>query len=209
MFAGFPFIFQETYGWSEGVGGLAFLGVLVGMMLAVVYAVIDNWRYEKVSKEHHGFAPPESRLPPAMIGAVVLPVGIFAFAWTNFPSIHFMACIVLAAPFGFGMVLIFLGSMNYLIDSYTVYAASALASCSILRSIFGAAFPLFTTALYARLGIHWGTSVPAFLSLLCLPFPFIFSRYGAAIRERCKYSAQAKLLNNEIAGHGSSGLEVV
>lgn len=35
--------------------------------------------------------------------------------------------------------------MNYLIDSYVIYAASALAANSVLRSLFGAAFPLFTT----------------------------------------------------------------
>lgn len=42
------------------------------------------------------------------------------------------------APFGFGMVLIFLGIMNYLIDSYTIFAASVLAANSVLRSLFGA-----------------------------------------------------------------------
>ncbi|KAJ5907677.1 hypothetical protein N7495_000359, partial [Penicillium taxi] len=31
MFAAFPIVFQEVRGWNEGVGGLAFLGVLVGM----------------------------------------------------------------------------------------------------------------------------------------------------------------------------------
>lgn len=52
------------------------------------------------------------------------------------------------------MVLIFLGIMNYLIDSYTIFAASVLAANSVLRSLFGAAFPLFTTQMYANLGIQ-------------------------------------------------------
>lgn len=42
--------------------------------------------------------------------------------------------------------------MNYLIDSYTIYAASVLAANSVLRCIFGFAFPLFTTQMYAGLG---------------------------------------------------------
>lgn len=44
---------------------------------------------------------------------------------------------------------------NYLIDAYTIYAASVLAASAILRSLFGAAFPLFTTQMYHNLGIHW------------------------------------------------------
>lgn len=42
--------------------------------------------------------------------------------------------------------------MNYLIDAYTIYAASVLAANSVLRCIFGFAFPLFTTQMYAGLG---------------------------------------------------------
>jgi hypothetical protein len=89
------------------------------------------------------------------------------------------------------MVLVFLSIMNYLIDAYLIYAASALAANSVLRSLFGAAFPLFTSDMYKNLGIHWASSVPAFLSLACLPFPYLFYKYGPAIRQRCKYAAEA------------------
>lgn len=89
------------------------------------------------------------------------------------------------------MVLVFLGIMNYLIDAYTIFAASVLAANSVLRSIFGAVFPLFTTYMYEGLGIHWASSIPAFLAVACIPFPFLFYKYGPAIRTRCKYSAQS------------------
>lgn len=89
------------------------------------------------------------------------------------------------------MVLVFLSCMNYLIDSYTIYAASVLAANSVLRSLFGAAFPLFTTQMYSTLGIHWASTIPAFLALACLPFPFLFYKYGEPIRMKCKYAAQA------------------
>lgn len=89
------------------------------------------------------------------------------------------------------MVLVFLSCMNYLIDSYTIYAASVLAANSVLRSLFGAAFPLFTSQMYNNLGIHWASTIPAFLALACLPFPFLFYKYGEPIRLKCKYAAQA------------------
>lgn len=191
LFAAFPIVYQQNRGWNEGVGGLSFLGVLVGMVAAVTYTVIDNRRYVRVSQRHGGFAPPESRLPGTMVGGIAIPIGLFWFSWTNYPSIHFMASIAAGVPFGFGMVLVFLGVMNYLIDAYTIYAASVLAANSVLRSLFGFAFPLFTKDMYDSLGIHWASSVPAFLSVACVPFPFLFYKYGPRIRMKCTYAAQA------------------
>ncbi|KAF7504779.1 MFS siderochrome iron transporter 1 [Endocarpon pusillum] len=201
LFAAFPIVFQEVRGWSEGIGGLSFLGVMVGMMIGVAYSIWDNRRYVKISKAAAAagrLAPPESRLVLAMPGAIALPVGMFWFAWTNYPSIHWSVCIIGTAPFGFGMVLVFLSQMNYLIDSYTIYAASVLAANSVLRSLFGAAFPLFTTQMYMNLGIHWASSIPAFLALACLPFPFLFYKYGEQIRLRCKYAAKAAEIMKDV-----------
>ena len=195
MFAAFPIVFQQDRGWSEGVGGLAFLGVAVGMFAAVIYTIPDNNRYRRVEDSFAANgeigAPPEARLPPALIGSICIPFGLFIFAWTNYPSIHWIVCIIFTAPFGFGMVLVFLSIMNYLIDAYTIYAASVLAANSVLRSTFGTVFPLFTTYMYNNLGIHWASSIPAFLALACVPFPFLFYHYGATIRKKCKFAREA------------------
>ncbi|KAH8819819.1 major facilitator superfamily domain-containing protein [Xylogone sp. PMI_703] len=191
LFAAFPIVFQEVRGWNQGVGGLAFLGVMIGMMLALVYSVWDNKRYRQVVKSSGGFALPEARLPPGLVGSIAIPVGMFWFAWTNYPSIHWMASISGGVPFGFGMVVVFLSVLNYLVDAYTIYAASVLAANSVLRSLFGAIFPLFTTYMYHNLGIHWASSIPAFLALACVPFPFLFYKFGGSIRARCKYAAEA------------------
>lgn len=89
------------------------------------------------------------------------------------------------------MILIFFSLTQYLIDAYTIYAASVIAGSGILRSLVGAAFPLFTNSMYQALGIHWASSVPAFLALACMPFPLLFYKFGARIRKRCKYSREA------------------
>ncbi|KAJ5925150.1 hypothetical protein N7454_007789 [Penicillium verhagenii] len=199
LFAAFPIVFQEVRGWSEGIGGLAFMGILVGMICAVAYTFPENMRYAKKCAATTDRLAPELRLPPAMVGGIALPIGLFWFAWTNSPSIHWMVSIAAGAPFGFGMVLVFLSVFNYLIDSYTIFAASVLAANSALRSLFGMAFPLFTTYMYNNLGIHWASSIPAFLSLVCIPFPFIFYKYGAQIRQRCTYAAEADRFMQKLA----------
>jgi hypothetical protein len=203
LFGAFPIVFQQGRGWSQGIGGLAFVGVAVGMIAAVIYSILDNKRYNRVIEaSDSGIAPPEARLPPAIVGSVVMPVGLFWFAWTNSPSIHWIVSIMAGAPFGFGMVLVFLYIMNYLIDAYLIYAASVLAANSVLRSLFGAAFPLFTSYMYANLGIHWASSIPAFLALACVPFPFLFYKHGATIRQRCKFAAEAAVLQEKMRQSG-------
>lgn len=64
---------------------------------------------------------------------------MFLFAWTNFPSIHWIVCIIGIVIYCHGSVLVFLSGMNYLLDSYTIYAASCLAANALLRAILAAA----------------------------------------------------------------------
>ena len=200
LFGAFPICFQEVRGWSEGIGGLAFLGVAIGMVIAVMLVPLGNKAYIRTAEEHGGIAPPEARLVSAMTGAVAIPIGLFWFAWSNYPSIHWISPVMAGAPFGFGMVIIFLAVTNYLIDAYTIFAASVLAANSVLRSLFGFGFPLFTTYMYHNLGIHWASSVPAFLALACLPAPFFLYKYGAAIRTRCQYAAQSEAVMRSMRG---------
>ncbi|KAK1468054.1 MFS multidrug transporter [Colletotrichum cuscutae] len=133
MFAAFPIVFHRTRGWSNGVGGLAFLGVAIGMMFAVGYSGYDNIGYIKVNKSYDGGAPPEMRLPPALIGSVLLPVGLFWFAWTNGPNIHWIVPIVGSGFFAAGLVLVFLSLMNYLVDSCHELWHAAMGIRSIIQ----------------------------------------------------------------------------
>jgi hypothetical protein len=45
--------------------------------------------------------------------------------------------------------------------------------------------------MYDNLGIHWASTIPAFLALLCVPMPFLFYKFGPKIRENCKYAKQS------------------
>lgn len=81
-----------------------------------------------------------------------------------------------------------------------------LAANAVLRSLFGAAFPLFTAQMYTSLGIHWAASIPAFLALACIPFPIVFYKYGAKIRARCKFAAEAARVLEEM--RAANGREI-
>ena len=128
-FAAFPIVYQEDRGWSQGIGGLAFIGVAVGFLLAIAYIIPDNGRYARIEEKEKGkgelFAPPEARLPPALVGCVLLPIGLFWFAWTNYPELSWAPSVVAGIPFGMGMVLVFLvGVFPFLSLCYKVVAES-------------------------------------------------------------------------------------
>ncbi|GAB1218196.1 hypothetical protein ATERTT37_007449 [Aspergillus terreus] len=191
FFDAFPYVFQDVRGWSPGLGGLSFVGVFIGTVLSIAHLIPAHRRYRAKALASPTRLPPEERLPPSFIGSICMPVGLFWFAWTNSPSIHWMAPIAAGVPFGFGLVAVFMPVTNYLVDSYTIYAASVIAGQCLLRSSFACVFPLFTPYMYRGLGIHWASCVPAFLSLGCAPLPFVFYKYGAEIRKKCHYSAEA------------------
>ncbi|KAF8912981.1 hypothetical protein CPB84DRAFT_495877 [Gymnopilus junonius] len=66
-------------------------------------------------------------------------------------------------------------------------AASALASLTVIRSMFGAAFLLFADNMYEALNPRWASSVLGFIAILMIPIPFILKRYGPLLRKRSRF----------------------
>ncbi|KAI0378286.1 MFS general substrate transporter [Hypomontagnella monticulosa] len=198
IFTAFPIVFQRERHWAQGIAGLSYLGIMVGQFFAMFFYIFLETRYRKLIAKDPSKATPEARLTPAMIGGVLLPAGLFWFAWTTYSNIHYIVSIIGSSFFGFGQVLLFISLINYSIDAYTVFAASALASSAILRALFGAAFPLFTPIMYQNLGVQWASSIPAFLALACTPMPFIFYRFGKWLRSRSRYAQEAKNIMEHI-----------
>ncbi|KAI1766591.1 MFS general substrate transporter [Hypoxylon sp. FL1150] len=198
IFTAFPIVFQNDRHWSQGIAGLSYLGIMIGQFLAMIFYVFLETLYQKKIARDPSKATPEARLTPAMIGGVLLPAGLFWFAWTTFSSVHWIVSIIGSSLFGIGQVLLFISLINYSIDAYTVFAASALAGNAILRALFGAAFPLFTPIMYQNLGIQWASSIPAFLSLACAPMPFLFYKFGKWLRDRSKYAQEARKIMDHI-----------
>ncbi|KAI9846206.1 MAG: hypothetical protein M1838_001367 [Thelocarpon superellum] len=194
FFAAFPYVFQSVYHFNIGETGLTFLALGLGSTVAAgVVILLDRTFYRK---QHHaakrdgrgGVVAPEHRLYAAMLGSFMLPVGLFWFAWTARPEVHWISPVLAAIPFAFGNLLIFVSCVLYLIDTYAALnSASALAANGLLRYLLGAVFPLFTLPMYSRLGIGWATSLLGFIALALLPIPWVLLRWGPQIRSKSGY----------------------
>jgi DHA1 family multidrug resistance protein-like MFS transporter len=84
--------------------------------------------------------------------------------------------------------MVFMPAVIYLVDVYLYDANSALAANACIRSFVAAAFPLFATSMYTSLGVQWATSILGFACLALMPAPFLFYRYGKAIRGWSKFA---------------------
>ena len=85
--------------------------------------------------------------------------------------------------------------LNYLVDAYEVFAASAMAAASLSRSSFGAVLPFAAKPMYRALGVAWATSLLGFFSLGLCVVPFVFLKWGGRMRERsgfCQYLMRKK-----------------
>jgi hypothetical protein len=72
----------------------------------------------------------------------------------------------------------------YLIDAFSMYAASALAANTVIRSIMGAVLPLAGQKMYNTLGLGWGNSLLAFVGLALIPVPWALLKWGEMLRTR-------------------------
>ena len=129
-----PFVFEHLRGWNLVVGALPFMAMLIGIFIGAAGNVINQHYYVKAWAKNNYRPVPEARLPPMMIGSVVFSAGLFMFAWSSDPDIFWLVPCIGIAMIGFGFFTIFQAALNYLIDTFQRYAASAVAVNTFLRS---------------------------------------------------------------------------
>lgn len=188
LFTIYPVVFQQKRGWNAGVGELPLLGTAIGPCLGgliVVYNSRQNRRHVEAGYE----LQPEDRLPLAMIGGIGFTLTMFWFAWTGeYNSVHWIAPTLAGVFLTASIMLIFVTCLNYLTDTYKMYAASAVAANTVARSAAGAAAPLFTQQMFNALGVGGGGSLIGGVAALLAVIPFFFYKYGAQIRSKSRFA---------------------
>lgn len=189
MFTTITAIFTTEYGFSAGIAGLSYLGFGIGSIMGlVVTGIVAN----RIAQDHtkRGCFTPESRLLPMLVGCWFMPVGLFWYGWSAEAGVHWIVPILGTGVFAIGLMSVFMSSSTYLVDSYLRYAASVTAANTALRSLLGALLPLAGPSMYASLGLGWGNSLLAFISLAMCGVPFFFWKFGASIRTNPRFQVQ-------------------
>ncbi|KAF8544745.1 major facilitator superfamily domain-containing protein [Trichophaea hybrida] len=189
FFIAYPIVYREGKGWVPGVTGLMFIPMAVGVVLSAACSPLINKQYLTIHARFNGNPPPEMRLIPMMWACFLIPVGLFIFAWSSYPHVHWAGPMMGGFPVGFGFIFLYNSANNYLVDTYQSQAASALAAKTFLRSFWGAVTVLFTSQMYHRIGYQWASCFLAFLALACCAIPFLFYFFGSRIRKHARFAA--------------------
>lgn len=176
MFSTFTYAFEDQYGFPTKSSGLTFLGMGVGSLLGlfVIGAISDRIlkaRSKPTPQSPAGVMKPEYRLPPLVVGAFFIPVGLFLCGWSAYYKTHWILPIIGTALVGIGNIAVFMCFTTYLVDAFTIFAASTLAANTVVRSIMGALLPLAGQSMYQSMGLGWGNSLLGFIAVVCIPVP--------------------------------------
>lgn len=144
----------------------------------------------KYKKGKNGASNPEDRLFLMDLGSVALPLGLFLYGWSAQKHLHWIIPIIGITTVGFSMLLTILPTENYLVDLCELHGASAVAAGVIVRALFGALFPLVGPPMYSSLGLGWGNSVFAFITVGFIPVLFFLMRYGKQLRKNRRFQLE-------------------
>ncbi|KAF8548850.1 MFS general substrate transporter [Imleria badia] len=184
---------ESIYDFTINQQGSTYVCITIGSILGW----FANMYQEVLYKKYVVKKGPEARLCLALVAAVLLPTGMFIYAWTAKPSIHWIIPLIGLTVFMMGAFIIYQVVFVYLADCYGPYASSALAGQSMCRNLLGAVFPLFTQQMYDNLTYKWANMLFALISVAMIPIPFILFVYGAAIRKQSKVSRKILALVEE------------
>ncbi|KAL7948549.1 major facilitator superfamily domain-containing protein [Trichoderma barbatum] len=193
---GYTFVFQRTYDLSDGITGILFIGIGVGLVLAS--APLTPLLYRKAKQKlaklqaekpgENARIPPEFFLWYALIGAPAIPISFFWMGWTAYPHVSIWSPIMASVLFGFGIFCVFVSTYMYLIDTYEVYAASALTMITLVRYVGSGGMIEISIPMYENLGIHWALAMMGLISLVFTTVPYAFYRFGPWIRSKSRFA---------------------
>ncbi|GAA5843295.1 hypothetical protein JCM5353_005268 [Sporobolomyces roseus] len=189
LFEAYPIIFSDIHHLTPGYASLPFLSTFVGAILSVPLTLWFQKRYVLATKRNSGIPTPEMRLPPSQLGGILIVVAFLWLGWSGaYRSVPWIVPTLSGIVQGIGSVLIFRSLQTYLIDAYERFAASAMASNVVSRSLAGAIFPLFAQAMFRKLGVGVACTVLAAAMAVLVPVPFVFERYGVELRRKSNFA---------------------
>lgn len=95
----FPIVFAELRHWELVPSTLPFLGLFIGVIVAICINIGNQPRYIRAVEKNQGRAVPEARLAPMVIGGFCFSGGLFWFGWTADPSIPWVVPVIASGQY--------------------------------------------------------------------------------------------------------------
>lgn len=184
-------VFVSLYGWDPVQAGYVQAAVVIGQVVGWPFSLISAHLYFSSASrntEMPGVPIPEARLYMSIGGGIFgMGGGMFVYAWTSYPNLPWIAPAVGLFMVGAGTVVVAIGIMDYIVDAYSQYAGSVMASCVLGENTFSAFLPLAAMRMYNTLGFQWASTLLGFVSLLLVTAPVCILIWGRTIRQRSPF----------------------
>ncbi|KUJ17035.1 MFS general substrate transporter [Mollisia scopiformis] len=189
-----PITFQTKRGWSEGIAGLPYISLCIGVTLAFALNFLQIRKYKTIMNSRDRKILPESRLYGAMFGAGLLPIGLFIYSFTQYGYIPWIAPTIALAPIAMGIFFIFESTYSYTSDCYGENSSSAIAGQGLMRNTLGGVAPLFASQFFRNVGSQYAGLILALAGTALTLIPFVMFKWGHVLRER------SRLANSQLGG---------
>ncbi|KAK9311076.1 major facilitator superfamily domain-containing protein [Lipomyces starkeyi] len=180
----FTSIFQNQYKFSTEAVGLSYIAMGLGTLVSILTIVTYSDRILLNMAAKSGDKKPEYRLWLLLVLSPMDIIGLLIYGWTVQYAIHWIVPLIGTFCLGVGIFATFSPTISYLVDAYTIYAASANSASTMVRSLGGAFLPLAGPKIYAALGHGWGNTLLAFIMLAIAPAPVLMYFKGESLRKR-------------------------
>ncbi|KAL8893849.1 MAG: hypothetical protein Q9192_004861 [Flavoplaca navasiana] len=191
-----PQVYHTNYSFSDSASGLIQVSLWVGEAVGLVACLPQNAYYlssAKRNKSDLGIPIPEARLPLSIPASFIgLAGGLFWYAWSSFPHVHWMVPTIGLAFVGFAIMVIITAVDLYIADAYMKYAGSAIAAVALGENLFAAWLPLAAKNMYTTLGFQWASSLLGFVAVGLTAAPVVLWWKGEVIRGKSNFIREAK-----------------
>lgn len=180
-------ILEHVYGFSPGLSGASFGSLGIGSTVGIVLSNIALDRIHTRLRETTD-AYPESRLIPAVIAAIMIPLSLTLYGFAAELKWPVALLLSAAASLGCFFSLALASLTTYTTDSFGLYSASAMTSILTTRCVLGTFLPLLIAPFIRRYGYGRGLMMPAAFILGLAVIPMTIVLYGPIWRQRSRYT---------------------
>ena len=188
-------VFVGLYDWTPVQAGYVQSAIVIGECLGWTGSLLSVHLYfasASRNTEIPGTPIPEARLYMSVVGGFAgVSGGMFVYAWTAYPNLPWIAPAIGLAMVGFGSQIVVLAIAEYVVDAYSNYAGTVVASVVLGENTFAAFLPLAAQSMYSNLGFQWASTLLALLSIVLSFAPVLILVWGRHIRARSPFMKEA------------------
>ena len=213
MISTYQVLWQEKYHQTSSIASLNYISISLGFVIGCEFAAPAN---DKVSgspprtvafranvsgrlKRHQIYAfyksrnknigVPEFRTIMMIPASVLVPFGLLWYGWSAETHLHWIMPNIGMTFYCCGLIVGFQCIQAYILDTYPLYAASAISSLSIMRAMSGFVFPLLGPVMFRRFGYGWASTLMAGIAAgIGVMAPVGLKVFGARLRARSPYA---------------------